>query len=531
MALAEVVNQYGQLMCFISRFEDTLTDGRSMRVLFAVAIAAIMMSTPQVNASQKLIVKESKLGMPVVTIEPYSKSEFKKELKRAREYAESQSKKRRGVASRVNEEAALSCGFRELRDRLIGGSGCVSGKAGAKKSAVESADQLAAIIADADNDSFYSKLEDDDAKLLAAQLALLAPMRGILYRSRGLVEDYRLSHSVVLTAIRAAATGVTIFGTNSSWKSAIKFLGDPYPGIERTLQLKDDQSFYQFISTELENSVRKFHDRINELDFNSGIRFDAKTLFGETDFADDQDRYFSLGYPEQRALIGGAQLALSGIQAGKSYVWKGFFAAIQNVAEVYGYDANGVSRVLGFRSPKGATPENRVAVIRKKSPELGNFRSGHEEYLRSSYNLLKVGIQNLQAAKEATDGNTERLDRIGVRQFIDPRAVAPFGRIADTSFENLLSLLDDKPVTSAIYQGEEVRVKVREMFGFESGVTPPNLQGFLPDQFNQEKFETKKGGYIYHNYLSGAPTHWNYNYYRRYFPLNAGESELNEEGV
>ena len=84
-----------------------------------------------------------------------------------------------------------------------------------------------------------------DAKLVAAQMALIMPFRGFLYRARPLVEDHKLAHSFVLTMIRNMSVGINVFLPTDQWSAGLKFVADPYHGIKQ--DIKNDQDFYNFL--------------------------------------------------------------------------------------------------------------------------------------------------------------------------------------------------------------------------------------------------------------------------------------------
>lgn len=451
-------------------------------------------------------------------------AEYKKAKKQAKVY----NKKRKIAQSdRIDELTALSDDLRNLRNEILGGPRYRDGQVlessdfGGISKAIEVHHLLGRL------NSTYDSLEND-AKLVAAQLTLLEPFRGILYRARPLIEKYKFVNFGITSVFRFAAAGIFVYLPQRQWKAGIRYITHPFDGSKK--DISDDESFANFIKDEMIPAVEKFYQRVSAIDFSQTIYFDNKLFYELADFQADNDRYLLLGDNEKKALLGAANFALSGLYGSIAYTWDGFFEVINKLASTYGFDTG----FNIFRDVEGATAKSRNEKIMKKKKLFILRDDVGAGYMEQAYLHYKEGVRHFHLAWiELKDSEDFPTDPAQLSNLIDPRVVQPFNRIIGNSFEGIENILESKQVESLLISGEAVTVDVRKFFLTKP---PKDLKAFLPTGYhggdfkyhkkwdkNKEDFvktNSDKGSNVYEfrDYLVGAPNEWNLNLYNEYFP-------------
>lgn len=465
----------------------------------SILLAFLLLAT-NANSAENLSKRLTSEGFKFM-----SDSEYKKAKKDAYTYY-----KNRKVAEvdRIDENTALSDDLKNLRNELIGGPVFKDGqKTKENFEEINSAERLATFLEVTDKK--FSSL-DQDAKLIAAQLSLLMPFRGFLYRARPLVEDHKLAHSFVLTLIRNMSVGINVFLPTEQWKAGIKYVADPYKGIKQ--DIKNDQDFYNFLINEVRPSVVTFMKRVrDDMNFEGSVYFDNNILYKTADFGVDNDRYIRLREPDRIALLGSSYFALAGLNMSAAYHWDGFFKTIHNVSKVYGFDSFTLKHPM-----KKATAKKRTETI-KKSKDLFTIRTtANDTWMNDAYYIMKEGVRTWRLAwTMLKDDSSFPRNPQEISILLDPRFIQPFNRITGNSYDNIERILEEDGVGSAIIAGETVKVNLKKFF---TENPPKDLKAFLPIKFDESDYETKKDGFEFRNYHAGAPAGWNLEVYQEYFP-------------
>ena len=454
----------------------------------------------------------------------YSTEEFKEMLSKAKE----NSKRRVANVDSIDEATALSEQFRNIRNSVIGGSVVRGGQRTTVRGA-ESAEDVQKLLTDLEGN--FKNLTDPDAKLLAAQLLMMKPYRGIIARANQIFETgsgkARLAHATAVTMLRAAAVGVEVYLPTEQWRAAFDYSVHPFYAKENAncqskwssqCDIKDGQTFQAWIRKEVIPSLDLLEKTLRGMKFDRPVYFDNQIFFGKANFTSNKDRFLRLGEAERLVMLSSVQAALSSALAMQAYSLDGFFKSFDQVATVYGFEAT-------FSASK-ATSEGRFGAIRK-FPKLFALKKDEEnakKYLEVSYKYLKSSLNNAFFAWKSLDGREN--DTNLQQNLIDPRLVAPFSRVIGTGFQNafgIVGMTEDGretgagDVMSAVVNGEKVTVNLKKFFD-----DPPNsLQDFMPTAFKGgEEFLTKNvdGKAVkYRNYFKGRPAEWNYAVYGKYF--------------
>ncbi len=434
--------------------------------------------------------------------------------------------KERSVAEsdRIDEESALSEDYKNLRNQIIGGPKYVDNKKTSENyQEVKEPSDLEKIVQFCDNDTNYYKLSAD-AKFLAAQIAMLKPYKSIIYRARPFVKSAKITHSVIVTALRFTAAGVNAFFPTPQWRAGFKFLTQPSEGMGRSLA--NDSDFYRFVWSEVEPAVRKFRVRIFDLTFmgadpsgaisrenknklrTENFWWDNKILYKTANFVEDNDRFLKIGAVERVGLLTAAELTLSALHSSLAYTWTGMFDVAESFSKTYGWDAIGLdfTRVID-----GATAKKRVSMI-KAHPKFLILRENGKSYMATAHSFLKSAneFSNIGWAQI----NDNQHDQNTFRNLIDARGFLPFNRIINNSMMTFDNVLGNKGVQSSLIAGEQVSMNFDAFFSDP----PADMKQFLPTDFNKEKYVEVKGGIEFHNYYAEAPEAWDYRLYQKYFP-------------
>ncbi len=463
-----------------------------------------------------------------------TKKQYKKQLGFMENQSKKNAKKGRRISNtdRVDYASVFSNDAKNLHSEIIGGKNWSSDDSSGKEiSGLKTSKDLANLIEKYDNDSVMNKLSPQ-AKWVAAQLAALKPLRGIVTRVRPLVSksDAKVVHTFIVTWIRSVSAGINSFNPNSEWQVGFDYLVQPYLGMGKDIKTEGD--LYLYMKDEVLPQLKKFEQRVRSITYTGDdlktldesfapFYFDNKVLYKTMNVVDEDDRFVVIDRAEVHSLISSINLAISGVKYGLAYDWDGLLEAANNVAKSYGFNSF-------FNSSVGnMTAEKRVKAIKKNKdlfklvPDKKHIPGGGVTWTKASYSWFKEGVRQGRLAWTYTKNyDGYRAER---RPLIDPRAFVPFQRIMDTSFDAVSDLIEGEGVHSTTIQGESISVNFEKFF-----TNPPaDLKAFLPVGFNNGSKEltepnTKRK---YRNYNYKNPNEWNLEVYKQYFP------EIDEKGV
>lgn len=459
--------------------------------------------------------------------------EYKKQLDFMHKQYKKNKKNGRKISNtdRIDYISVFQDDAKNINSEIIGGKIWKDGKSSKSSNGLKTSDDLALLV------DTYSKNESFDAlssqaKWVAAQIAALKPLRGIVTRIRPLVSksDAKFVHSFIVTWIRSINAGINAFNPNSEWQVGFDYLVKPYKGMGD--DIKSEKDLYIYVKNEILPNLKQYEERIRSIvykgddlrelneDF-SPFYFDNKTLYSTMNIVDEDDRFVVIDRAEVHSLISSINFALSSAQYSLAYDWDGLLSAVNRVAKSYGFFSF-------FNTSIGnMTAEKRIKAIKESKdlfvlvPDNKHIPGGGASWTNAAYPWFKEGVRQGRLAWSYTR------DYQGVRSerhpLIDPRGFIPFQRVIDTSFDAISDLIEGDGVRSSMIQGEEVKVNFKEFF-----TNPPqDIKKFLATGFKKGKKElveptTKKK---YRNYEYKNPEKWNLDIYKPYFP------EIDQKGV
>lgn len=419
----------------------------------------------------------------------------------------------------LDEEQILSADLKNLRNELLGGPEYSEGKKSATKFAgISTADELDALIVKLEAN--YEKLSND-AKFVAAPLIALKPYRGIVVRLRPLFKDGLIksghvrgapvTHAAVLTVLRMAAAGVNVFTPTPQWKAGFAYFTEPSANLGS--DISSDMALKRFVAYESLPAIEKLRDRMAALNLEKPIYFDNKLMLSKANFVADKDRFLMIGEAERKAVLSAILLFHSGVNGSMAYSWDGLIAACDSVANVYGFQQTFAA--------EGATAKDRTAQLNKFRNKLFVFdKTNGKVWMDRSFRSLKEGIRQGKLSWMATQDYNQSSN--GINMLFDPRVAMPFGRVINTGFENLESMIEGTGVKSAVVAGEVVDVNLTKFF-----TDPPDsMLAFLPTRFVEGKNEAVLHGKTYRDLTIGTPNGWNTSVYQKYFPSVKSDDDV-----
>lgn len=504
---------------------------------FVVAATFAVIGLTAHAAKAPVEYEEDKMSAPPPFTSNYSTEVFKKLVKKM------QAKGDRAVAEEnqggaqvddIDEKTAVSQQFRDIRDAFIGNE--ERSKTDKKYKGASKSEEINALLEELDKNFKANKYTEPDAQLLAAQLLILKPMRGIIYRGRHIFDtsegQAKLSRMGAIIALRTTASGLDVYLPTEQWKAGFDYAIAPFyaPKAARVdctmdsswndhCEMDSGSKFERWLRVEVLPRVLALNAVLVGLEGKT-VYADNQIYYGKANFVSSKDRLVKLGEAERLAMLAGTQATLSALYGVSAFSLDGLFKAIDDVGELYGFAAffNADQATAKKRFEKIAAHRNLFRFKRAES-------SVAKAYLNYSYESLKAAMKNAYLSWQFLENHQNEKEYYN--NLLDPRIVAPFNRVLTTGFNNgLASVGIDKnfnevstgEVVSAVVQGEKVTVKLKEFF-----TNPPeSLQNFRPVAFDEDSTPKSKtiGGETvnYRNYYYGRPTGWDYSIYNKYFP-------------
>jgi hypothetical protein len=481
------------------------------------------------------------LDEPAPMTTGYSPEAFEKTLAHVKEIA------KRDVAQATldnrDESVVLSEQYRNIRNSLIGGDIFEGGKKKKTSPGATNSQHIVDLLADLEKGFKAGKYTSPDARVLAAQLLMLKPYQGFVYRARNIFDTSegkaRAAHAAAITMLRIAAAGVDTYFPTDQWKAGFDYTIEPFyvqqnrncdttKGWSSSCDIHNGETLQVWMRRELLPQLEQLGKVLHEVRFEKPVYWDNQILYGTANFTSSRDRLLRLGEPERYLMMSAVQAAISSVYGMSAFSFDGFFESIDDISKVYGFQQV-------FNSD-GATARERFGAITKHD-NLFKFKKNDpmaKKYMNNSYAYLKTSLQNAHFAWKLLEGRENNKDMQD--NLIDPRAVAPFARILNTGFSNAFGIagLDkasgkevaDGEVVSAVVNGEKVIVHLKEFYNNP----PDSLQDFMPNNFeggSRKKSKPIKGTNVeYRNYDYGRPAQWQYGVYSKYFEGVQGPNDV-----
>ncbi len=462
----------------------------------AVLVVLLATSFTLASANKKMTTHSLKAlpPLPLFVLSTDGKSDVDYKISTQMKMTESQKYNRQiAQTDTIDEKGFLTDSFIQIRNQFF---------------AVQSADQLDALINKVSDNEYYNKL-DRDGQFLALQLIGLKPYKSVIYRMRTYLGKHTAVRSAIITNLRIAAVAQRNFNSTPEQKAIFDFLTSPMAGMKSdiTSDAKLENFLIEEIMPETDKVYRKFTALIHISE--KPIHWDNKVYASFANFSDSADRFAQIGIPEQYLILAGFEQTIAGQLVTAAYSLEGFSDMLNSMAKEFGVDS-----MNPFTKVDGMSAKKRFAIL-NKYPQLMILKSGGAAYTKAAYGFLKTSLQNTKIAWNFIQRNQTNSQ---IAFAINPQLFTPFNRQINTGLSNLDALFSDAELSSAVINGDKINISFEKLF-----TNPPqSLSQFYPTEFNTEKAVLTKTvdgkNFEYRNYLSESATGWNHQNFKTYLP-------------
>lgn len=423
----------------------------------------------------------------------------------------------RGPSSQSVSDEYMSDAYKKFRDTFL-----------ALKSAEDFKKELSYLKAN------YDSLPTD-LKYIACHLLPLSVFESYIYRMVPVVSQARVTQEFMLGQIRSFVGKMETYYPADNWKVVFDFLSQPFhlnAEDQRFQSTVEVQAFYATrVYPALLDSIKKLSElNLNEaqdLKLRGRIVWDNKLRFGEDKFPDDLDRYRLITETERLASLARMHKKAYTLSLFSAYSWEDYIPLRKKLGEQVGYD---VAQSIVGDDIKGMTSRDRVSIIRSNYPNMYKLNSNGSEWMRRSYQHLRLSVTYLDLAWTGLKGNK---DSDSPYMMLDPDLANMREREIDMAIANMKELtkvdisknappgsITDVNAASQItssLSGNNVRVTLAKFF-----TNPPaSLKNMLPTEFEGGEANLTKTfsrtKLKYRNYYQGMATGWSVTEYSKLF--------------
>lgn len=413
--------------------------------------------------------------------------------------------KRTPSNSAAGDESMMSEAFRQTRDRFL---------------KLKTADELETFLVEMDVG--FESFKDNDQKFFVAQLLPLKELRGIVWRSQPVFSQAKVTHSVVLTAVKSAVSQVKIFLPTEQWQAGLDYVTLPYVRNGQLSQaFKNEADLIAHTAGPVRAALLKAAQRIQKIDLrDQAIVWDNKLAFGAAAFQDNIDRFRLVGEVERLSSLAAIHSTLAQVAYQRAYSSENGIKLVQDMGKLYGVDGI-LSQV------DGAPSQKRVQVLRR--PAYANYGVLVED----GEKWMKLSFQHLQESVRLTSAIWSQIkqeDRPLTEAFVfDTTFARAYERGSDLAIANMEAMVAGRAQIRSGVTGETVVVDLPAFYS-----NPPrDLKDFLPTAFQQgSEWQTVRltdgAGKVHkvkaRNYEIGRGIDWKTEAYGSIFPeLKAGK--------
>lgn len=381
------------------------------------------------------------------------------EVYQAYDKAEKPNVTKRQIASNSHlSESDLSPEFKKFRDEFL---------------TIKTADQL---------DSFLNRISvnyshyPNDVKVVASNLLMLKPLRGIEVRSKKLLDSHTSAARRLKMIVGHALRNVDLF-YNVDQGQVLREFVSTLPKSSTASAIPSISHFQNYLVLEvmpvLDHTARNISAIEKSIDNNTYYVFDNKFTYGSESFQDGMLRFRSYGKAELNFMLTNIYATLHEMSFVSAYDLNDLFV----VSDLLKYDQI-FTKFIGF-SFLGVA-EERVNAVKKNKGFL-KFREENfsKKMMSNSYIYLT----------QAVDGAIKTWNLINERPYStnlminDEKMKSSYDK-TNIALTNLASLIEDKgfhPIRSHV-TGEVVFVNLNAFFN-----NPPrDLSVFLPNKFDNK---------------------------------------------
>ncbi|MBN8536483.1 MAG: hypothetical protein J0M15_05485 [Deltaproteobacteria bacterium] len=390
-------------------------------------------------------------------------------------------------------------------------------------------------------DEQYDKYKNDDVRYAVANICLLRPFQGIVWRLIKILDKSKALHSFVLTLAKRMASGVSVYLPTNQWEAGFQYVSQPYIiknydskrknwNKEKLLtQFNTEEEIQVFFANTVLSELRVAIERISNLNFSQRLMlFDNQLIYGKKSFemhTIETDRYRQIGELERITLLASLHLAVSRISAMRMYSVTNGLSVSKSLGNLYGWDGFSVfdtSTESNQSEVSGVTAKN-IFDVYAKYPNFGKLLRDAETWADSSFQNLKRAefyITNAWSIVKKRPQSEAWLFNTAI--------LSSNQRINDERLRNFQKLASGKE--EEIYDhtyNEKVLVNYSQLF---KKPLVENLREFLATKYENnnskrtewlEKELTVDGKKIktrYRNFFNGRGEEWKYDVYERFFP-------------
>ncbi len=461
-----------------------------------------------VLASSAVWAKPAKYSAQVASQSPFTAVEYSWTSAEASQKLKAQFEKSKRVPSSQlkADEDMMSTEFKATRNKFL---------------AIKTPEELETFLTDLDKN--FDSFKENDQKFFAAQIIPLRELRGFLWKSQPVFSKTKITHSVVLTAVKSTVSAVQVYLPTDQWKAGLGYVSQPFARDQKvSTQFQNEADVVSFVSGAFRQSLLKSARRIQALDLkDSYIAWDNKLLYGKASFQDDIDRYRLVGEVERLSTLASLHATLSQIAYQRAYSAENSLNMYQDIGKLYGFDGF-------FSKVDGAPASKRSAVMRKPAYQnYGVLVEDGAKWMEQSFQHMRESVR----LTSALWNQIKREDRPISEAFIfDSTFARPYERGGDLSMANLEAMVEGRAQIRSGITGEVVVV---DLPGFFSN-PPQDLKAFLPTEFESSQewknIELKDGAGKVHklkarNYEVGRGVNWDSATYKSIFPeISSGKS-------
>lgn len=372
-----------------------------------------------------------------------------------------------------------------------------------------------------------------EAQFFAAQLIMLKPLRGIVWRLRPLFESKNgkfdffsgnsATHSAAVTMLRMVSHATSVYVPTGQSRALFNYLVTPSVDMKLEDQFRFVSRYQTYLRTEFYNALIVAAARLTPLYRQSrAYVWDNKIFYGTGSFDDDIRRY--VGFDEAAVQLTAAAIQKSAhdVMVFCAFDQEQLMNVMGSMAKLYG--------VNGFASQElGVTSRARSATLKPyretgflnllpfgaKDNKVGKARlQTAYTHLVAAVELSKTGYDILAASPE---GNSNVLNPLFFKGNAQPHLQAGVG--------NLVKIVNGRTDIRSGITGESVTIDIPNFYRNP----PDNLMDLLPTGWlsvqNQEDSITNKAGQklFFRNYKEGSPTTWKTGVWKNLFPSVGGK--------
>lgn len=449
-------------------------------------------------------------SLQVPTLTSFSKEEFKQISLKWTAGA-------RKMASEMNfSEADLSSDFVKLRTDWL---------------KVETADDLATLL-----EVSYQKFKtySPDVQYFLAQMHVMRPLRGIVWRLRPLFEEggrysgNKTTHVTAIQFVRTVATGLDAAFPHFQMDAMIEYFTMPSKEMSENFQFKNMYSFQKFLVDTYLPALITAASRIETVLSKNPTavwKWDNKMFYGTGAFSDGINRIVGHGAAEMYSAYAFVSSAIHDVLVFSAYNQDSLIEVIGNTGKAMGIDSMRFNR---SNIDVGLTDQERTSIV--KQAIVKNRFLQIRDYDKTKYGTGLMSWAYI-AKKNAAEGFNEAYRLLKDRPANSSMAINPgiFNREIQNRLgqgvKNMLAVVSGEAEVRDPISGQKVTLNVPRFYS-----NPPSSLGVLMasgwETGTTEKTITNTKGdkLIARNYFHGRANAWNNKAWEAYVPSAAGKA-------